>query len=86
MFKIYVEKRPLDFSGPEDPFYLAPRTIPLHDSVRVLVCRSFNSIYCTPSEVVCSLMSPHLKNNNVDFETKIVVSLREYCGCERSDT
>jgi hypothetical protein len=20
------------FSGPEDPFYLAPRTIPLHDS------------------------------------------------------
>ena len=32
MFKIYAEKRPLDFSGPEDPFYLAPRTIPLHDS------------------------------------------------------
>lgn len=32
MFKIYAEKRPLDFSGPEDPFYLAPRTIPLDDS------------------------------------------------------
>jgi hypothetical protein len=27
MFKIYAEKRPLDFSGPEDPFYLVPRTI-----------------------------------------------------------
>jgi hypothetical protein len=32
MYKIYPEKRPLDFSGPEDPFYLAPRTIPLDDS------------------------------------------------------
>jgi hypothetical protein len=32
MYKIYTEKRPLDFSGPEDPFYLAPRTIPLDDS------------------------------------------------------
>jgi hypothetical protein len=32
MYKIYTENRPLDFSGPEDPFYLAPRTIPLDDS------------------------------------------------------
>ena len=32
MYKIYAEKRPHDFSGPEDPFYLAPRTIPLDDS------------------------------------------------------
>ena len=32
MYKIYEEKRPLDFSGPEDPFYFVPRTIPLDDS------------------------------------------------------
>ena len=32
MFKIYAEDRPLYFSDPEDPFYLAPPTIPLDDS------------------------------------------------------
>jgi hypothetical protein len=31
MYKIYAEKRPHDFSGPED--HLAPRTIPLDESL-----------------------------------------------------
>ena len=28
MYKLYAIKRPEEFLNPEDPFYLAPRTIP----------------------------------------------------------
>jgi len=29
IYKLYAQKRPVDFSGVDDPFYLAPRTIPV---------------------------------------------------------
>ena len=31
-YEMYASKRPSNFSDPEDPFYLAPRTIPLEDT------------------------------------------------------
>jgi hypothetical protein len=31
-YEMYASKRISNFSGPEDPFYLAPRTIPLEDT------------------------------------------------------
>ncbi|KAH3715713.1 hypothetical protein DPMN_058425 [Dreissena polymorpha] len=27
IYKLYAPKRPIGFSGPEDPFYLAPNTV-----------------------------------------------------------